>query len=74
MVKLELTERQAEYLEDIIDMWAEGHKEAAKDVQEEDFAHTYEQPEDLLRTMDQLNWQYADAIDIKMKLMEARRQ
>jgi len=73
LVKLELTERQAEYLGDILDMRIEGHKGAVEDAQHEDFAHTYEEPEDLLRTIDQLNWQFADAVDMKMRLMEARR-
>lgn len=74
MVALELTERQAEYLNDILDMWIEGHAEAVKDVQEPHQAAMFKEPEDLLRTVDTLNWQHADAVDMKLKLMEARRK
>lgn len=73
MVNLELTERQAEYLNDIIDMWIEGYPGAVKEVQSIEQAPMFDTAEDLLQTVDTLNWQHADAVDLKLKLVEARR-
>lgn len=71
---IEMTERQAEYLTDILDMWIEGYEESIKQVQDVEQAPMFDQPEDLLRAVDELNWQHADAVDLKIKLLEARRK
>jgi hypothetical protein len=73
MVTVEMTERQARYLVDILDFWIEGYDGTVEQVQGVDQAQMFAQPEDLLRMVDELNWQRTDAIDLKVKLLEARR-
>jgi hypothetical protein len=74
MVKLEVTERQAEYLNDILDMWIAGYQDAVKDAERSETIVLYDGPEDMLQMIDDLHWRHADAVDLKLKLMEARRQ
>ena len=70
MVALQLSQRQAEYLRDILDMWIEGSEAATADV-ETDSHDTLEQ---MLQALDGMHWQFADAVDLRMKLTEALAQ
>jgi hypothetical protein len=62
MVHLELTEVQASYVGEILDMWIEGHEEATNDVITD---RSIDSPEELLMAVDGMHEQFKAASEIR---------
>jgi hypothetical protein len=71
LVQINLTERQAENLKDIVDNWIDGYDEATVQVM---LDRSFDEPEDMLRAADSIREQHRDAVDIRQQLWIAIRQ
>lgn len=71
MVLLTLSERQAENLKDIVDVWIAGHEEATDQVIGD---RSHDTPEDMLEAVDGIRAQHRDAVDIRQQLWMSIRQ
>jgi hypothetical protein len=68
LVTLELTERQAEHLKDIIDNWIDGCIPATDDVIND---RSLTDVDDLLRAVDGMHEMFSDAVDLRQQLWMA---
>jgi hypothetical protein len=69
-VVLELTDREADLLVDIVNCWIETHEEAEQQVQDD---RTHESVEDMLNAVESIKQQGIDAIVIRERLLDAKR-
>ena len=66
MVKLELTERGAEMLKDVIDFWTEDFEAATQDVEHD---RTHRSVDELLENMAGMHMQFAEISKIRNDLL-----
>jgi hypothetical protein len=68
LVTLELSERQAEILKDVLDLWIEGYEAATNDVIND---RSLDSAEEMLEAVDGIRAQFIDAVDIRQHLWMA---
>jgi hypothetical protein len=69
-VVLEMTDREADLLLDIVNCWIETHEEAEQQVADD---RTHDTVEEMLDAVDNIKSQGIDAIIIRERLLEAKR-
>jgi hypothetical protein len=69
-VVLEMSDREADLLLDIVNCWIETHEEAEQQVQDD---RTHESVEDMLNAVESIKQQGIDAIVIRERLLDAKR-